>query len=61
MEIEEFQVHRHREEDTMMVYYASPLSETKKVILIRTDDAGVFIFMLHHQVHMSDGTTILWV
>ena len=58
MEIEELQIHGHREADTMMVSYASRLSETKKVILIRADDADVFIFMLHHQVHMSDGTTI---
>ena len=57
-EVGEFKLSGHREADTMMVYFASCLSATKKAIVVRADDTDVFILLLHHQVHMSTGTTI---
>ena len=42
----------------MMVYFARHMSATFKDIIIRADDSDVFILLIHHQIHMSPGTTI---
>ena len=57
-EVGEFKLSGHREADTMMVHFASCLSATKDAIVVRADDTDVFILLLHHQLHMSTGTTI---
>ncbi len=35
------------------------MSQTKNIILIRADDADVFVLMLHHIRNMSRNTTLL--
>ena len=53
MEIPELQVTGNAEADTMLVYYASTLSVGGKPVVVQSDDADVFILMLHHHSNMA--------
>ena len=42
----------------MIVYFACRLSTSKKHIVVRADDADVFILLLHHSLRMSKDSII---
>ena len=55
----EYRTAGHIEADTKVIHYACLMSEANQVILVRADDADIFILLLHLQVHMSPGTRVM--